>query len=82
MHIPTAEEYETALRSCTRCASLLATKAVDPANSTETVEPRPIVRPLKLRKVMLIGQAPGLTEYKTGEPFSGQAGKDVRELFA
>ena len=31
---------------------------------------------------MLIGQAPGLTEYKTGEPFSGQAGKDVRELFA
>jgi len=30
---------------------------------------------------MLIGQAPGLTEYKSGLPFSGPAGKDVRELF-
>ncbi|MGZ8907906.1 MAG: uracil-DNA glycosylase family protein [Methylobacter sp.] len=30
---------------------------------------------------MLIGQAPGLTEYRTGSPFSGQAGRDIRKLF-
>jgi uracil-DNA glycosylase family 4 len=30
---------------------------------------------------MLIGQAPGLTEYRTNEPFSGQAGQDIRALF-
>jgi uracil-DNA glycosylase family 4 len=31
---------------------------------------------------MLIGQAPGLTEYQSSDPFSGPAGKMVRELFA
>lgn len=30
---------------------------------------------------MLIGQAPGLTEYRTNTPFSGQAGQDIRALF-
>ncbi|OMI09269.1 hypothetical protein BSN85_17200 [Bradyrhizobium brasilense] len=31
---------------------------------------------------MLIGQAPGLTEYDSGLPFQGQAGKDIRSFFA
>ncbi|WP_420967907.1 uracil-DNA glycosylase family protein [Bradyrhizobium sp. B120] len=30
---------------------------------------------------MLVGQAPGLTEYRTGQPFSGPAGSGVRNLF-
>jgi uracil-DNA glycosylase family 4 len=77
----TTEEYEAALRGCTRCAPLLALNAVDPAHSDAMVLPKPIVRPAVPRPVMLIGQAPGLTEYGSGAPFSGAAGRDVRNLF-
>jgi uracil-DNA glycosylase family 4 len=35
-----------------------------------------------LAPVILVGQAPGPTEYKTGKPFSGQAGERIRQLFA
>lgn len=82
MSMQTSEEYKATLRSCTLCASILLTKPVDPANSDAKVVPRPIVRALRQRPVMLIGQAPGLTEYESGNPFSGQAGTDVRSLFA
>ena len=81
MSLITADEYVEQLSSCKRCAALLAQKPVDPANSTEAVKPRPIVRMPTARKVMLIGQAPGLNEYRSNSPFSGQAGRDVRELF-
>lgn len=82
MLMQTSEDYEVALRSCTLCVGILATKPVDPAKSDERVLPRPIVRPLWPRAVMLIGQAPGLKEYESGNPFSGQAGLEVRSLFA
>lgn len=82
MHIATPEAYEVELRSCTRCSLLLAQKPVDPANGAETVEPRPIVRTPVPRRIMLIGQAPGLTEYRTSQAFSGQAGQHIRALFA
>jgi uracil-DNA glycosylase len=78
----TSQEYETALRSCTRCATILSARPVDPTTSDQRVVPKPIVRPLRERPVMLIGQAPGLTEYQSGNPFSGSAGKDIRLLFA
>lgn len=77
----TTDEYESALRSCAVCAPLLATKPVDPAMSSETVVPKPIVRPAHPKPVMLIGQAPGLTEYRSGAPFSGPAGQSIRALF-
>ena len=32
-------------------------------------------------RLMLVGQAPGLAEDKTGKPFSGQAGSSARALF-
>lgn len=81
MHFSCAQEYEDNLRNCTLCSPLLAQRQVDPANSTETVKPRPIVRTPTPRLVMLIGQAPGLTENRTNTPFSGQAGQDIRALF-
>jgi uracil-DNA glycosylase family 4 len=31
---------------------------------------------------MLIGQTPGLTEYKTGKPFQGDAGKGIKSVLA
>ncbi|WP_370526918.1 uracil-DNA glycosylase family protein [Methylobacter sp. BlB1] len=73
--------YEIELRKCTKCAHLLLKHQVDPATSNEPVVPRPIIRPIRCCPVMLIGQAPGLTEYRTGTPFSGQAGRDIRALF-
>lgn len=78
----TSEQYESTLRSCTNCADMLAKRPVDPANSKDMVIPKPIVRALRPRPIMLLGQAPGLTEYRSGKPFSGQAGLDVRALFA
>ena len=60
----------------------MADKLVDPTASDERVKPRPIVLALKSKPIMLIGQAPGLTEYQTGQPFSGDAGRGIRKLFA
>lgn len=81
MIIRTSQDYEAELRACTRCAHLMASKPVDPTTSSKCVVPRPIVLPLRPKPVMLIGQAPGLTEYTTGMPFSGDAGKSIRALF-
>lgn len=81
MHIHDSATYEAELRQCTRCATLLGKHQVDPPSSDETVVPRPIIRPIRSCPVMLIGQAPGLTEYRSGTPFSGQAGLSVRDLF-
>ena len=81
MPIYDAATYESELRKCTKCAPLLAQYQVDPPESPEAVLPRPIVRPLLPCPVMLIGQAPGLTEYRTGRPFSGPAGRDARAIF-
>ena len=77
-----AEFYEVELRNCTKCAGILATKTVDPRKGDERVVPKPIATPLRAKPLMLVGQAPGLTEYQTGQPFSDQAGVDIRELFA
>lgn len=81
MNIHTSQDYEAQLRACTRCAHLMADKPADPTTSSACVVPRPIVLPLRPMPVMLIGQAPGLTEYTTGRPFSGDAGKSIRALF-
>lgn len=46
------------------------------------MQPRPIVSGIRKKPVMLIGQAPGLTEYETGKPFQGDAGQGIRGIFA
>lgn len=69
------------IRSCTRCASIFANTQVNPRESDERVVPRPIVPVLKSRPVMLIGQAPGIDEYRSGKPFHGDAGQKIREIF-
>lgn len=81
MEIRTTQDYEANLRTCQRCAALMKGKPVEPARSTACVEPRPIIIPLRKKPLMLIGQAPGLTEYTTGKPFSGDAGQAVRKVF-
>lgn len=82
MAITTTQQYEAQLRACNKCAVEMSGRHVDPTCSADRVVPRPIVLHLRPKPFMLIGQAPGLTEYQQGKPFSGQAGTDIRRLFA
>ncbi len=70
------------IRSCTRCAAILAKHPENPPTAMRNVVARPILSPPMRAPLMLIGQAPGLTEYTTGRPFSGQAGDAIRQLFS
>jgi uracil-DNA glycosylase len=79
---PKFYELDQEIRKCTRCAMVLNTHPENPPISTNRVHPRPILSEPMRAKVMLIGQAPGLTEYQTGRPFSGQAGGGIRQLFS
>lgn len=69
------------MQSCQKCAHLFARYPVDPRIGSEPVEPRPIVTGIQPKPVMLIGQAPGLTEYESGKPFQGDAGQGIRGIF-
>ena len=46
------------------------------------VQPWPIVPHFQSHAILLIGQAPGLKEYRTGKPFQGDAGHGIRKLLA
>lgn len=76
------EQFESDLRTCRKCEGILSGKCVDARVSDERVQPRPILSGLRQKPIMLIGQAPGLTEYQTGKPFQGQAGQDIRSVLA
>src|SRR5690606_32636087 len=60
------------IQACRKCEASLARYGVCPRPISSTGERRPI---------MLLGQAPGITEYHTGQPFQGGAGRAIRELF-
>ena len=70
------------IRQCSRCSAILNRHPENPPYSHELVEPKPVLSEPIPAQVMLIGQAPGLTEYQTGRPFAGQAGGGIRRLFA
>lgn len=69
------------IRSCKHCGPILAQYPENPPGSTRGVVPRPILSPAIEAPIMLIGQAPGLTEYREGQPFAGSAGQEIRGLF-
>ncbi len=73
---------DNAMRNCRKCALSFAQYPVDPRDGSACVEPRPIISGIGPRAIMLIGQAPGLTEYKTGKPFQGDAGQGIRAILA
>lgn len=66
-------QLESSIRSCTICKSIL---------SEYQVEPRPVFSGAEGSPIMLIGQAPGITEYREGNPFQGDAGKSIKKLFS
>jgi uracil-DNA glycosylase family 4 len=64
---------EEEIRSCRKCAGIL---------SKYNVVTRPIFRGDAGFPIMLIGQAPGPTEYECNAPFQGDAGASIRSLFS
>ncbi|SBT08729.1 putative Uracil-DNA glycosylase superfamily [Candidatus Accumulibacter aalborgensis] len=75
------QAFDETLRNCRKCAAAFANHPIDPRQGSQCVAPRPIVSGIRPRPVMLIGQAPGLTEYQTGKPFQGDAGQVIRNIF-
>lgn len=75
-------QLDREIRSCKRCGEALERHPENPPNIMRGVAPKPILSDPMQAPVMLIGQAPGLTEYQTGKPFSGPAGGGIRRLFA
>jgi uracil-DNA glycosylase family 4 len=71
---------DSRIRECIKCQAILASHPVDPSKDLEGVKPKPVVSNIERQRVMLVGQAPGLSEYRTGKPFSGQAGKTIFDV--
>lgn len=72
--------FDSELSVCRKCESILAAISVNPSVSTACVEPPPIVSGIRSKPILLIGQAPGITEYQTRKPFQGSAGQKIREI--
>src|SRR5262245_24360687 len=70
------------IQICNKCASILCAHPENPPARMAPVRSRPVLSTPTRAQVLLIGQAPGLTEYTSGNPFSGQAGSGIREVFS
>lgn len=68
----TISKLANEIRSCRKCQSKLQEYGV---------VPRPIFGGGEGFPIMLIGQAPGKTEYEKNAPFQGDAGKSIKSLF-
>ena len=74
-------ELQERIRRCRRCSSLLELRYVDPKTEMEPLRARPVAARVSRAPVMLVGQAPGLEEYRSGRPFQGGAGREIRRIF-
>jgi uracil-DNA glycosylase len=75
------QSLDAQIRACTRCEAVLAKSPENPPDNRTPVRPRPVLSVPFRAPIMLLGQAPGLEEYRTRKPFSGGAGHGVRDLF-
>lgn len=66
------KKLENNITECTLCKKIL---------STYNVVPKPIFFGMQESKIMVIGQAPGITEYNLGKPFQGETGSNIKRLF-
>lgn len=76
------EKYDEELRQCKKCVDILRSNLVSPLHDPVAVVPEPIVSGVAQKPIMVIGQAPGLEEYRSGKPYQGQAGKGIRGILA
>src|SRR5687768_4758319 len=77
-----ADDLQAEIRACRACESMFKGRFVDAVAETEPLRVRPVVGGAPRAAVMLVGQAPGIREYRSGRLFQGRAGSEVRELFA
>jgi uracil-DNA glycosylase family 4 len=72
---------EEEIRNCRKCSPIFSKRFVDPLAEKEVLLAKPIVSSFSNHPVMLVGQAPGISEYRKEMAFQGQAGKDIRSIF-
>ncbi len=75
------EELQSKMARCRSCAALLEVRYVDPTTQLEPLRALPVVGRVRRTPVMLVGQAPGLEEYRSVRPFRGRAGREIRRIF-
>ena len=78
----TIEQLESEMRQCRKCEGIFKPRFVDPLTERQRLQVRPIFAGAINSPVMLVGQAPGISEYEKGKAFQGQAGQDIRRIFA
>ena len=78
----TTEDVQEKIRACRACKSLFRGRFVNAVAETEPLRVRPVVGGALQAPVMLVGQAPGIREYRSGRLFQGRAGSEIREIFA
>ncbi|MDQ7009646.1 MAG: uracil-DNA glycosylase family protein [Candidatus Gracilibacteria bacterium] len=67
------EKLEQEMKSCKKCSDILL---------KYNIMPKPIFGGKQNCKIMLLGQAPGISEYESGKPFKGGTGKSIKQLFS
>ncbi len=77
-----ADTADTAERLAALEARIRACRACEASLGRYGVVPRPIFHGGPGRPIVLLGQAPGRTEYERHAPFQGEAGQSIRRLFA
>lgn len=75
------EMLQKQMRSCRKCEELFAERFVDPISMKRPLEVKPIFAGATSAAVMLVGQAPGITEYERVRAFQGPSGDDIRDIF-
>lgn len=78
----TIEQLESEMRQCRKCEGIFKPRFIDPLTERQRLQVRPIFAGTINSPVMLVGQAPGISEYEKGKAFQGQAGQDIRRIFA
>jgi uracil-DNA glycosylase len=73
---------EEEIRNCRKCSPIFSERFVDPLAEKEVLLAKPIVSNFSNYPVMLVGQAPGISEYRKEMAFQGQAGEGIRSIFA
>ncbi|MCG7864761.1 MAG: hypothetical protein JAY74_00150 [Candidatus Thiodiazotropha taylori] len=76
------KDLELEMKECSKCEPIFRNRFVDPIKETQSLKVLPIFAGASSAPVMLIGQAPGISEYNSSKAFQGQAGGGIRNVFS
>ena len=77
----TIEQLESEMRQCRKCEGIFKPRFVDPLTERQRLQVRPIFAGAINSPVMLVGQAPGISETKRAKRFKAKP-VDIRRIFA